>query len=185
MKLSYNILERELDAVRKERDRLASLLDKKQEHAENQTALGDSEQRFRSLFQKAPLSYQSLDEDGNFIEVNETWLKVMGYGRNEVIGHNFSEFLHPDWKEHFKENFPRFKAVGEILGVEFEMLKRDGTKILVSFHGKIGKGKMIFSSKRTVFFKTLHQQENWSVLLKKLTKTCNLPRRWQGLATGH
>ena len=38
---------------------------------------------------------------------------------------------------HFKENFPRFKAVGEILGVEFEMVKKDGSRILVSFNGKI------------------------------------------------
>ena len=24
-------------------------------------------------------------------------------------------FLHPDWKNHFVKNFPRFKAVGEVL----------------------------------------------------------------------
>ncbi|MBU8911405.1 MAG: PAS domain S-box protein, partial [Desulfobacterales bacterium] len=57
-------------------------------------------------------------------------------------GKSFGDFLHPDWKDHFKENFPRFKAIGEILGVEFEMIKKDGSLILVSFHGKISKDKL-------------------------------------------
>jgi len=100
-------------------------------------ALYESEDKFKTLYDNAPLSYQSLDENGNFIEVNETWLNILGYKREEVIGKNFGEFLHPDWKDHFKENFPRFKAIGEILGVEFEMVKKDGSLILVSYHGKI------------------------------------------------
>jgi len=102
-------------------------------------ALRESELKFKSLFEQAPLSYQALDENGNFIEVNQTWLETMGYKRDEVLGKNFSEFLVQEWKNHFAQNFPRFKAVGEILGVEFEMVKKDGTVILVSIQGKIGK----------------------------------------------
>lgn len=104
-----------------------------------QDSLLDCEARFKTLFENAPMSYQSLDIDGNFLEVNNTWLSVMGYTREEVIGRNFSEFLHPEWRDHFKQNFPIFKAVGEILGVEFEMQKKDGSLILVSFQGKIAK----------------------------------------------
>ncbi len=104
-------------------------------HAEEK--LQKSESRFRLMFMNAPLPYQSLDEYGNFLDVNEPFLEVMGYTREEVIGRNFGEFLHPDWMDHFKENFPRFKAVGEVLGVEFEMVKKDGSTIFVSFNGKI------------------------------------------------
>jgi len=107
----------------------------------SEKALQNSQERFRLLYEKAPLAYQSLDEDGNFIEVNTSWLDVLGYSREEVIGKSFGDFLHPDWKDHFKENFPRFKAIGKILGVEFEIVKKDGSLILVSFHGKIGKDK--------------------------------------------
>lgn len=92
----------------------------------------------RQLYEKAPLSYQSLDEQGNILSVNQTWLKSLGYSAQEVIGRNFAEFLHPDWQRHFKENFPKFKAVGEVLGVEFLMRKKDGTFLFVSFDGKIG-----------------------------------------------
>ena len=91
----------------------------------------------RELHENSPLPYQFLDEQGCFIEVNGAWLKSLGYKKEEVLGRNFSEFLHPDWQDHFRQNFPRFKAVGEILGVEFELRKKDGSFISVSFHGKI------------------------------------------------
>ena len=102
-------------------------------------ALRESEERCRVLYEKAPLAYQSLDEHGHFLEVNQAWLDTLGYTRDEVIGKAFGDFLHPDWVDHFKQNFPRFKAVGEILGVEFEMLKKDGSLIMVAFNGKIGR----------------------------------------------
>ena len=123
----------------KTRDEIEVWLANVKRNNQNIQALRESENKFRALFEKAPLSYQSLDENGNFLNVNETWLNVLGYTRDEVIGRNFAEFLHPDWKNHFEENFPRFKAVGEVLGVEFEIRKKDGSFILVSFNGNIGK----------------------------------------------
>jgi PAS domain S-box-containing protein len=99
--------------------------------------LKDNEERFKVLFQQAPLSYQSLDADGNIMTVNDEWCKALGYTKEEVIGRNFSEFIHDDYREVFKENFPRFKKVGYILGIEFEMICKDGTEILVSFNGKV------------------------------------------------
>ncbi|WP_045221075.1 hybrid sensor histidine kinase/response regulator [Desulfonatronum thioautotrophicum] len=96
-----------------------------------------SEEHFRLMFTNAPMPYQSLDEQGNFLDVNKAFLNVLGYSREELIGKNFGDILHPAWRDHFQENFPRFKAVGEILGVEFEMVKKDGSTILVYFNGKI------------------------------------------------
>ncbi|MBF0228401.1 MAG: PAS domain S-box protein [Desulfamplus sp.] len=112
----------------------------KQNHKEFQRAyeaLQESEERFKLMFMNAPLPYQSLDENGYILDVNQAYLDVLGYTKEELIGKNFGDILHPDWVDHFKENFPRFKAVGEVLGVEFEMVKKDGSTILVSFNGKI------------------------------------------------
>lgn len=41
--------------------------------------LRESEERFAMLFQQAPLGYQSLDEQGRFLEVNQKWLDTFGY----------------------------------------------------------------------------------------------------------
>lgn len=102
-------------------------------------SLRASETQYRALFEKAPIGYQSLDEQGKILKINQAWLDMLGYHRNEVIGRSFGDFLSPEWQNHFKKNFPRFKAVGEILGVEFEMIKKDGTTALFSFNGKIAR----------------------------------------------
>lgn len=101
-------------------------------------SLRKSEARFRKLFENAPLGYQSLDERGHLVEVNETWCELLGYTKTEVLGRSFSEFLHPEFGEHFRRNFPRFKSMGYIIGVEFDMLKKDGEVVAVKIDGRIG-----------------------------------------------
>ncbi len=86
--------------------------------------LMESEERFRALFEHAHVAYQSLDKNGNLVAVNEAWLETLDYSEMDVIGKNFSDFLHPDWKERFKGNFSRIKTVSEVLGSEFVMLKK-------------------------------------------------------------
>ncbi len=100
--------------------------------------VSQGEARLRLLYERAPVGYQSLDENANLIDVNQAWLDKLGYTREEVIGRNFGDFLHPDWVDHFKENFSRFKAIGEVIGSDFEMRKKDGSLIAVSFTGRIG-----------------------------------------------
>lgn len=100
-------------------------------------AFKESEQRFRDLFEEAPLGYQSLDNDGRFIEVNRAWLEVLGYKREEVIGRWFGDFLAPEYIQAFRERFPVFKAEGKIHS-EFYMLHRDGSRRFIAFDGRIG-----------------------------------------------
>ena len=45
-----------------------------------------SEEYFRRLFDEAPLGYQSLDETGRFLSVNQAWLSLLGYEKEEVLG---------------------------------------------------------------------------------------------------
>ncbi|WP_167506073.1 ABC transporter substrate binding protein [Desulfosediminicola flagellatus] len=121
------------------KERTADIEKAMTESLQAQHELKESEDRFKMLFQQAPVGYQSLDENGNFIDVNDNWLEQLGYTRQEVIGKSFGDFLDPEWKSHFKENFPRFKTIGEILGVEFEIIRKDGSHVLMSINGKIGK----------------------------------------------
>jgi PAS domain S-box-containing protein len=96
-----------------------------------------SEEKFRLLYEKAPLGYQSLDEDGVIREVNQAWLDVLGYSRQEVIGRWFGDFLPPDYLERFPERVACLKGTGEVCNVDFEMVRKDGTQITVSFSGRV------------------------------------------------
>jgi len=87
--------------------------------------------------ENAPLSYQSVDENGCFLDVNLKWLKTLGYDREEVIGKWFGDFLHPDSLVAFETNFPDFKIRGSVNDVQYKLRKKDNTYILVSFEGII------------------------------------------------
>ncbi|MCG7970749.1 MAG: EAL domain-containing protein [Candidatus Thiodiazotropha taylori] len=102
------------------------------------TALEKSEALFRNFFEKAPLPYQSLDEKGRFLLANEAWCRTLGYEPNEVVGKSFGSLLTESSKERFHNNFPRFKNAGEVHHVQFEMVRKDKSIILVEFEGKIG-----------------------------------------------
>ncbi len=102
-------------------------------------ALQESEQRFRQMFEHAPLPYQSLDAQGRIIEVNRAWLEELEYAREEVIGRWFGDFLTGDGPALFRERFPLFKARGEIHGAEFELKRKLGEPITVVFEGRIGR----------------------------------------------
>ncbi|OYV95339.1 MAG: hypothetical protein B7Z68_07270, partial [Acidobacteria bacterium 21-70-11] len=101
-------------------------------------ALAASEARFRTLFERSPLGYQSLDAEGRLVDVNPAWVETLGYSAEEVLGRRFGEFLARADVEKFRTNFPRFIAAGEIHGIEFEMVRKDGAHIIVAFDGRIG-----------------------------------------------
>ncbi|MHA2086774.1 MAG: PAS domain S-box protein, partial [Promethearchaeota archaeon] len=103
-----------------------------------QTHLEDSEKKFRFLYENAPLAYQSLDHKGNILDVNGAWLEFLGYEKEEVIGKWFGDFIDPEYLEDLNTRFPKFKEDGEVKGVEYEIIKKDGSHAIVAFNGKIG-----------------------------------------------
>ncbi|CCQ75343.1 PAS domain S-box protein [Magnetospira sp. QH-2] len=106
---------------------------------EERTArLRESELRFRRLYEQAPLPYQSLNAEGRIIEVNDAWLKLMGYGRLDVIGRPISQFLAPGQETLLEDRLPRFLKEGDIHDAEFRMQNKTGDTRIVSVEGQIG-----------------------------------------------
>jgi PAS domain S-box-containing protein len=100
-------------------------------------ALRESEQRFRRLFEQAPLAYQSLDAEGRVIEVNQAWLSTLGYGRDEVEGRQLAEFLVPVQRGLFERQLRSFMATGEMHGAEYDMVRANGSTFVASFDGRV------------------------------------------------
>ena len=98
----------------------------------------EEKEKYEAFFRKAPLPFQSLDKDGHFLDVNELWLKILGFEREEVIGQWFGDFLYDEKQRNaFYKNFAIFKKMGYVYNVQFKMKKKDSTPIFVSFDGKI------------------------------------------------
>ena len=131
----------------------------------------ESEEKYRAMYNNAPLSYQSLDENGCFIDINPMWLKMLGYERDEVIGKWYGDFLHHDYVEHFRKNFPAFKKRGYVSDVQFKLRRKDNTYIYVSFEGCIGytpEGK--FKQTYCVFKDITEQKALENALIKSKEK---------------
>jgi len=57
-----------------------------------EAALAESEARFAKLFQASPVALgMSTIEEGRIVDVNEGWLELFGYRRDEVIGRTNAE----------------------------------------------------------------------------------------------
>lgn len=105
---------------------------------ESKQKVNESEEKYRAIYENNPLSFQSLNEDGSFLDVNETWLHTLGYNREEVIGKYYIDFLHPDWREGFEKKFLEFKRKGTATDVQFKIRQKDGHYLDISFNSRIG-----------------------------------------------
>ncbi|MDX9860654.1 MAG: PAS domain S-box protein [Rhodospirillales bacterium] len=109
-------------------------------HRRLSRAQAENEARFRTMFEDAPVGYQSLDEEGRIVAVNRRWMDMLGFASDEVIGRPFADFLSPESRRKFPQQFARFKVRGAANEVEFTLVRRDGREMIGSFEGRINPG---------------------------------------------
>jgi len=107
------------------------------ERKETEQKLKESEKKFKLFYENAPLGYQSLDSNGNILEVNKAWINFFGYSKEEVIGKFFGDFIDSEYLEVFNTKFLKFMETGELCEIEFEIIKKDGSHAIVLFNGNI------------------------------------------------
>ena len=71
--------------------------------------LEESELRYKTLYDNAPLAYLSFDEEGSLSDVNPQWCKLLGYDREEAIGLCFTDFIHQDEVSDFYKYIEQIK----------------------------------------------------------------------------
>ena len=120
------------DQLRRDKDELESIV------MARTIELNESREKYKALYENAPLAYQSLDKDGCLMDVNPEWLKTLGYDREEVIGKNYIDFLHADWQGQFERNFPIFKQRGYVHDLLFKIRHKSGHYLDISVEGSIG-----------------------------------------------
>ena len=93
-------------------------------------------EKYKLLFENNPVNLHSLNNKRVVVQVNNTWLSTLGYRREDIIGTNFVDLLTDNYKEAFRDTFSEFLKIGEVSGVEFDVIKSDGTILQVRFEGK-------------------------------------------------
>ena len=92
---------------------------------------------FHRLYGAAPLPYQSLDKDGQVLEVNNAWTDAFGYLHEESIGRYIGDFHMPGQSYKLSKTLKDITERGSIAGVEFNYRCKDGTRKIMVIHGHI------------------------------------------------
>ncbi len=104
-------------------------------------ALRESEERFRQIYDEAPVGYHEVDKEGLIIRVNRTELSMLGYTAEEMLGK-------PVWKFVVEEEMTRQVIMARIAGnisfhdtFERTYRRKDGTTLPVLAEDRINWGK--------------------------------------------
>jgi PAS domain S-box-containing protein len=86
-----------------------------------------SEKKYIDMYQNAPDGYHSIGPDGTILEVNNTWLTMLGYERKEVVNRmKLTDLLTAEGQKIFEETFPILKKNRFMDSVEYYLRKKDG-----------------------------------------------------------
>lgn len=90
--------------------------------------LKQSEERYRTLYEKTPAMVHSIDRDGRLVSVSEYWLRSLGYSANDVIGRNLQDFMTESSRRYAeKKVLPEFLRTGVLEEVPYQFVKSDGS----------------------------------------------------------
>jgi len=95
--------------------------------AETSKALDASEERFRDLFDEAPIAYVLEETDTRFVRVNRTAMRILGLKPDEATGIYGKDFVPdtPDAQERLKQALEAIGSGQGASGVVLELRRRD------------------------------------------------------------
>jgi two-component system, cell cycle sensor histidine kinase and response regulator CckA len=109
------------------------------EHKRAEEALRKNEERFRDLYDGAPVGYHEYDTEGIITNVNRTDLEMLGYSREEMIGQHM-------WKFNVNEDVARQQILEKLAGLrplgralERSYRRKDGTTFPVLIEDRLTK----------------------------------------------
>lgn len=86
-----------------------------------------AEQRYRMLYDRAPIMMHSIDGEGQLIEINEKWQEILGYTREEALGRRSVEFMTEASRQHaVNVQIPMMLQVGHVRDIHYQFVKKNG-----------------------------------------------------------
>ncbi|MFA5079693.1 MAG: PAS domain S-box protein, partial [Dehalococcoidia bacterium] len=93
-------------------------------------ALTESETKYRSLIETSSSGVAVADQAGVLTLVNDRLCQMYGYSRDEVLGRQFFDFIHPDDRDKIAHDFMEAVASSRTLpAIEFRGQRKDGSII--------------------------------------------------------
>ena len=94
-----------------------------------ESALRESEERYRELFENAHDIVYTHDLEGNFTSLNKTGERITGYTRGEATRLNIVEVIAPEHLARAREMMSRKEFIREATVYELEIIAKDGQRV--------------------------------------------------------
>ena len=98
-----------------------------------ENALRESEERFRRLYDEAPIGYHEVDGDGGIVNINRTECEILGFTREELIGRSVFDLIAPEFRQAALEAFPdKISGRRPLSPFERTIETRDGSRLIIA-----------------------------------------------------
>jgi PAS domain S-box-containing protein len=111
----------------------------KGDYLDNQEIVGGDrvEAERNSFYERLPLPFLSLGVSGRIIRVNQLFIDLLRYSREDVIGTFFAQYIHWDDKEFFNEQIANLIHVRSVSNLEIHMQTREGDSLFIILDGTV------------------------------------------------
>jgi PAS domain S-box-containing protein len=96
------------------------------ERKQMEEALRESEARFRSMADSAPVMIWVTEADSSCTYLSKSWYDFTGQTPETGLGFGWLEMVHPDEREHVKQHFLAAAAKREAFQLEYRLRRKDG-----------------------------------------------------------
>jgi PAS domain S-box-containing protein len=131
---SGQIVQKEVDAVGMTfgaADYICAFVRDITERKRMESALRESGEQYRDLFESASDLIQFVRTDGTFLQVNPAWRATFGYSEEEVAHLTIFDLIDPDCQDHCKETFQRVLEEGRVDRIDTSFVAKNGDKIMI------------------------------------------------------